>query len=86
MTSERGKSHLCRAGAGRSRIDERQRRRAIHGARHVAYFRKAGRQGQARSHGGGLLPEAVVEHAMEYPVTTEIHFRPRIQPNAGGLL
>ena len=48
--------------------------RAIQGARHVAYFRKEGRKGQARSLVEGLLPEGVIEHAMEYPVTTEIHF------------
>ena len=48
--------------------------RALQGARHVAYFRKAGRKGQARTLVDGLLPEGVIEHAMEYPVTTEIHF------------
>ncbi|NRB19110.1 MAG: precorrin-2 C(20)-methyltransferase [Rhodobacteraceae bacterium] len=48
--------------------------RAIQGAHHVAFFRKAGYKGQARTLVDGLLPEDVVEHAMEYPVTTEIHF------------
>ncbi len=48
--------------------------RAITGARHIAYFRKAGRKGQARAIVEGLLPAGVKEHAMEYPVTTEIHF------------
>lgn len=48
--------------------------RAIESARHVAYFRKEGRQGQARRLVDGMLPAAVTEHAMEYPVTTEIHF------------
>ncbi|MGR3620930.1 precorrin-2 C(20)-methyltransferase [Pseudophaeobacter sp.] len=48
--------------------------RAIQGAKHVAYFRKEGRKGQARALVDGLLPEGVTEHAMEYPVTTEIHF------------
>ncbi len=48
--------------------------RAIQGAKHVAYFRKEGRKGQARALVDGLLPEGVIEHAMEYPVTTEIHF------------
>ena len=48
--------------------------RAIQGARHVAYFRKEGRKGQARALVDGLLPEGVIEHAMEYPVTTEVHF------------
>ncbi|WP_282096836.1 precorrin-2 C(20)-methyltransferase [Epibacterium ulvae] len=48
--------------------------RTIQGARHVAYFRKAGRKGQARTLVADLLPAGVVEHAMEYPVTTEIPF------------
>ncbi|MBY6136967.1 precorrin-2 C(20)-methyltransferase [Nocardioides marinus] len=48
--------------------------RLIGSARHVAYFRKAGRQGQARAIVEGLLAEGATEHAMEYPVTTEIHF------------
>ena len=48
--------------------------RLISNARHIAYFRKAGRQGQARAIVEGMLGEGVTEHAMEYPVTTEIHF------------
>lgn len=46
--------------------------RLIRAARHVAYFRKPGRQGQARRIVAGLLAAGVTEHAMEYPVTTEI--------------
>jgi len=46
--------------------------RLIRGASHVAYFRKAGRQGRARKTVEGMLPDGVVEFAMEYPVTTEI--------------
>jgi precorrin-2/cobalt-factor-2 C20-methyltransferase len=41
-------------------------------ASHVAFFRKAGRLGQARRIVEGLLPVDAVEIAMEYPVTTEI--------------
>lgn len=48
--------------------------RAIRGARHVAYFRKAGRAGQARRIVNGMLPEGCNEYAMEYPVTTELAF------------
>jgi precorrin-2/cobalt-factor-2 C20-methyltransferase len=48
--------------------------RAIRSARHVAYFRKAGRQGQARRIVEGMFGADVVEHAMEYPVTTELPF------------
>ena len=46
--------------------------RLLQRATHVAFFRKAGRPGQARRIVEGLLPAGVVEHAMEYPVTTEI--------------
>jgi precorrin-2/cobalt-factor-2 C20-methyltransferase len=46
--------------------------RLIRSARHVAFFRKAGRAGQARSIVGGMLSPDVVEFPMEYPVTTEI--------------
>jgi precorrin-2/cobalt-factor-2 C20-methyltransferase len=49
--------------------------RLIRGARHLAYFRKAGRRGQARQIVEGMLREDVTEHAMEYPVTTEISFK-----------
>ncbi|WP_203232296.1 precorrin-2 C(20)-methyltransferase [Gemmobacter caeruleus] len=48
--------------------------RAIRAGRHIAYFRKAGRQGQARRIVEGMLAPGAVEHAMEYPVTTEIPF------------
>ena len=48
--------------------------RAVTGAKDVAYFRKAGRAGQARRIVEGLLRPDVHEHAMEYPVTTEIRF------------
>ncbi len=46
--------------------------RLVRGARHIAYFRKAGRPGQARSLAHDLLPAGATEHALEYPVTTEI--------------
>jgi precorrin-2/cobalt-factor-2 C20-methyltransferase len=48
--------------------------RAVRSARHVAYFRKLGRAGQARRIVNGMLREGVVEYPMEYPVTTEMHF------------
>lgn len=46
--------------------------RLVRGARHVAYFRKAGRPGQARRIAEGMLRPDAIELAMEYPVTTEI--------------
>lgn len=48
--------------------------RVIRAGRHIAYFRKAGRQGQARRIVEGMLAPGAIEHAMEYPVTTEIPF------------
>lgn len=46
--------------------------RLLRSASHVAYFRKAGRAGQARRILEGMLQDGVTEIAMEYPVTTEI--------------
>ncbi|MBW4709102.1 precorrin-2 C(20)-methyltransferase [Roseobacter sp. YSTF-M11] len=46
--------------------------RLLRNARHVAFFRKAGRSGQARRIVEGLLRDDVIEFPMEYPVTTEI--------------
>ncbi len=48
--------------------------RIIRAAAHVAYFRKAGRPGQARRIVEGMLRPDATEYAMEYPVTTEIAF------------
>ncbi|TDE34386.1 precorrin-2 C(20)-methyltransferase [Antarcticimicrobium sediminis] len=46
--------------------------RLLRGARHVAYFRKAGRPGQARRILDDMLHPEVTEIPLEYPVTTEI--------------
>ena len=46
--------------------------RMIRDARHVAYFRKPGRQGHARKTVAAMLSQEAAEIAMEYPVTTEI--------------
>jgi precorrin-2/cobalt-factor-2 C20-methyltransferase len=48
--------------------------RLVRGTRHIAYFRKAGRPGQARRIAEGMLRDDAIEIAMEYPVTTEIPF------------
>lgn len=57
--------------------------RLVRGARHVAYFRKAGKPGQARRIVEGMLRADVVELPMEYPVTTEI---PVADPRYNGCL
>lgn len=48
--------------------------RLVRGAKHVAFFRKAGRKGQARQIVEGMIDAQAVEFPMEYPVTTEIPF------------
>ena len=48
--------------------------RLLRRAKYVAFFRKAGRKGQARQIVEGMLANDVTEFAMEYPVTTEIPF------------
>lgn len=48
--------------------------RLIRSARHVAFFRKAGRAGQARAIVEGMLSPDATEYPMEYPVTTELPF------------
>jgi precorrin-2/cobalt-factor-2 C20-methyltransferase len=48
--------------------------RLVRSARHIAYFRKAGRAGQARRIVEGMLASDAKEYPMEYPVTTELPF------------
>lgn len=48
--------------------------RAIRSAQTIAYFRKAGKRGQARQIVEGMLRADATELAMEYPVTTEVPF------------
>lgn len=48
--------------------------RLVRNAHHVAFFRKAGRAGQARQIVEGMLAPNARELPMEYPVTTEIPF------------
>lgn len=46
--------------------------RLVRNAKHVAFFRKAGRPGQARRIVDGMLADHAIEFPMEYPITTEI--------------
>lgn len=57
--------------------------RLVRAARHVAFFRKAGRLGRARRIVEGMLRDDAVEHPMDYPVTTEI---PLTDPRYNALL
>ncbi len=68
----KGKIICAGLGPGDPDLMSLRAARAVRGARHVAYFRKMGRQGQARRIVEGMLDPACVEYAMEYPVTTEL--------------
>jgi precorrin-2/cobalt-factor-2 C20-methyltransferase len=76
MTMERATGRVICTGLGPGDPDLMSVRadRLVRTASHVAYFRKAGRAGQARQIVEGMLAPGVIEFPMEYPVTTEIHF------------
>jgi precorrin-2/cobalt-factor-2 C20-methyltransferase len=67
-----GTVHGVGLGPGEADLMSVRADRLVRGARHVAYFRKAGRAGHARRIVEGMLAEGVVEFPMDYPVTTEI--------------
>jgi len=67
-----GTVHGVGLGPGAQDLMSVRADRLVRSARHVAYFRKAGRSGQARMIVEGMLHPEVVEIPMEYPVTTEI--------------
>ncbi|WP_031218736.1 precorrin-2 C(20)-methyltransferase [Halomonas sp. PBN3] len=67
-----GTIHGVGLGPGSQDLMSVRADRLIRGASHVAYFRKQGRRGHARSIVEGLLARDVIELPMEYPVTTEI--------------
>lgn len=69
-----GKIICAGLGPGDPDLISLRAHRVIRAARHVAYFRKKGRQGNARGIVDGLLAPDCTEHAMEYPVTTELPF------------
>ena len=67
-----GTLHGVGLGPGDPELMSVRADRLVRGTRHIAFFRKAGRDGRARSIVDGLLREDAIEWAMEYPVTTEI--------------
>lgn len=69
-----GTIHCLGLGPGDPDLMSVRADRLLRHARHVAFFRKAGRKGQARQIVEGMLAADAVEYAMEYPVTTEIPF------------
>jgi len=67
-----GTIHGVGLGPGAQDLMSVRADRLIRDARHIAYFRKRGRSGHARSIVEGMLRADAVEFPMEYPVTTEI--------------
>ncbi|MEQ1670308.1 MAG: precorrin-2 C(20)-methyltransferase [Hyphomicrobium sp.] len=70
-----GRVICCGLGPGDPELMSVRADRLIRVARHVAYFRKKGRPGQARKIVEGMLAPYAQEYAMEYPVTTELPFQ-----------
>jgi precorrin-2/cobalt-factor-2 C20-methyltransferase len=69
-----GRIICCGLGPGDPDLMSVRADREVRSAKHVAYFRKKGRPGQARRIVEGMLAADVSEYPMEYPVTTEIAF------------
>lgn len=69
-----GRIICCGLGPGDPDLMSVRADREVRAAKHVAYFRKKGRPGQARRIVEGMLAAGVSEYPMEYPVTTEIAF------------
>src|SRR3954453_20854555 len=69
-----GRIICCGLGPGDPDLMSVRADRTVRAAKHVAYFRKKGRPGQARRIVEGMLAADVTEYAMESPVTTEIAF------------
>ena len=67
-----GTIHGVGLGPGAADLMSVRADRLVRGTRHIAYFRKRGRRGHARTIVGDLLRADAVEYAMDYPVTTEI--------------
>lgn len=75
MTPQASGKVICIGlGPGDPELMSLKAHRILTGARRVAYFRKAGRPGQARRMAEGLIAEGAEEWPMDYPVTTEIPF------------
>jgi precorrin-2/cobalt-factor-2 C20-methyltransferase len=67
-----GRIICCGLGPGDPDLMSVRADREVRAATHVAYFRKKGRPGQARTIVEGMLAPNVREYPMEYPVTTEL--------------
>lgn len=75
MNTQRTGRVICVGlGPGNPELMSVKADRLVRDARHVAFFRKAGREGQARRIVAGMLRGDTIEYPMEYPVTTELPF------------
>ncbi|EBA08313.1 precorrin-2 C(20)-methyltransferase [Sagittula stellata] len=72
MTARHGTLFGVGLGPGAADLMTVRADRLIANARHVAYFRKAGRTGHALTIAAPLLAKDAIHFPMEYPVTTEI--------------
>ncbi|AEG51346.1 precorrin-2 C20-methyltransferase [Sphingobium chlorophenolicum L-1] len=78
-----GTIHGVGLGPGAQDLMSVRADRLIREARHIAFFRKRGKPGQARRIVEGMLRPDIIEFPMEYPVTTEI---PLVDPRYNDLL
>ncbi|KEQ51902.1 precorrin-2 C(20)-methyltransferase [Sphingobium chlorophenolicum] len=78
-----GTIHGVGLGPGAQDLMSVRADRLIREARHIAFFRKRGKSGQARRIVEGMLRPDIIEFPMEYPVTTEI---PLADPRYNDLL
>lgn len=67
-----GKIYGVGLGPGAADLLSVRADRLVRNAKHVAFFRKAGKAGHGRQIVEGMLRGDVIEFPMEYPVTTEI--------------
>ena len=67
-----GRIICCGLGPGDPDLMSVRADREVRAATQIAYFRKKGRPGQARTIVEGMLSPDVREYPMEYPVTTEL--------------
>ena len=75
-----GTIHGIGVGPGAPDLMSVRAARLIESTRHVAYFRKRGREGRARQVIRDVLRADAIEIPLEYPITTEIPFDdPRYQ-------
>ncbi|MEM0947167.1 MAG: precorrin-2 C(20)-methyltransferase [Pseudomonadota bacterium] len=72
MTAKPGTIWGVGLGPGDPELMSVRADRLVRSARHVAFFRKAGRAGRARAIVADKLRSDAIEFPMEYPVTTEI--------------